>query len=119
MSRFDIDGIEVVETLEDICWDRRVLDGRLSERHFGAHVVETTGAWATVLIAVRDIRRDRPCPVRYVLTRYRKEAGGWRLTNHFRLPERTLTALAASAIPFITECDKDDDPCGSSSSAAS
>jgi len=103
IAPFEVDGIEVVASLDDLRWDR-FYEGRRSERHVGATVVESSGAWATVLVAVKDVRGDRPCPVRYVLARYRREGGAWRLRNHFRLPRRTLDALAELAPDFMREC---------------
>lgn len=100
---FDVDGIEVVADLGDLRWDR-YYEGRHAERHIGARVVENSGAWATVIVAVKDLRTDRPCPVRYVLARYRREGGAWRLRNHFRLPRRTLDALIELVPDFVSEC---------------
>ncbi len=106
MPAYDIDGLEVVGDLDEICWSVRDAGGPWNiQRHVASEVIHKIGPWAVVLVATQDFRKKKWAPTRYVLTRYRYMAGAWRLQNHFRLHEPHLLLLAAASARFVQECE--------------
>lgn len=86
----------VVDNLEDIRWERE-WNGRMYTRQLGpAIVVDRQRAWATVLIPQQDWRSmkkgwERP---RFVLSRWYKERGAWRIKGYLRLSFRDAQAFS-------------------------
>jgi hypothetical protein len=104
----DVDGVEAVEHLEDIRWDRKWKG--LKQRQIGVTTVwmGTRNNWAVVLIAVQDWKpkiQDWGA-TRIVITRWRRERSAWRLFNNYRLPREVLASLAAIAPGFLNDCSE-------------
>ena len=123
MPAFDVDGFEVAEDLDSICWEVREKRGSQNvQRHVAHETIHRVGAWAVVLVAGQDYKQGQWQSTRFVLTRYRKLAGAWRLQNHFRLPESPLLLLGAAVPRFLEDVHKQEkklEPCGSSFPRAS
>lgn len=85
----------VVDSLEDIRWERE-WNGRLYTRQPGpVIVIDKQRAWATVLIPQQDWRSmkkgwEKP---RFVLSRWCKERGAWRIRGYLRLSFRDAQAF--------------------------
>lgn len=105
---FDVDGVLAVAELEDIRWDRPGPAGvGLVQQHLGHEVVwvASRNNWAVVLILVRDWKRRAWQDPRFVLTRWRRERGAWRLFAHFRMPAAVAATLSAAYDRLVVRGD--------------
>lgn len=98
----DVDGTRVVDDLSEIDWTRE-WDGHVQVRQVvPPWVVDVSHGWAVVIVCVQDLRRFRAWdPPRYLLTRWRKMRGAWRLEQHMRVPRRVLDALLAGGSDYL------------------
>lgn len=103
----DWDPGNAVEDFSEINWGRHA-DAKVVKRHLGHFVLHQWKAWATILIVIQDRkfrrepndgrykRRNLPPgwdPPRYILTRWQKLGGLWRLRDRFRLTGSHVDAL--------------------------
>lgn len=101
----DEDFIRVVGSFDEIRWDRE-WGGRLHIRQPGpAIVVDQLGTWATVLIPQQDWDRDWK-ETRWILTRWQKSHGAWRLTNSIRVSKRAMYKLVEVSQDLLDTYDK-------------
>jgi len=110
VSAFEIDGVQAVAQLEDIDWTLPQSNptGVCAQR--GLQTLHRAGSWATVVIALQDRKKFIWQPVRYVLAKYRKIGGLWRLQQHMRVNHKAFGVLAKDAESFQGDVNKKSAP---------
>lgn len=83
----DCDFIKVADTLEGIRWERW-FDGLLHIRQPGPPVIlHESAGYAWVAIPQQERRKRAWLPLRWILTKWRKSHGAWRLLDSFRISD--------------------------------
>jgi hypothetical protein len=100
-----VEPSEQVRELADIDFSKS-FDGAERDQQIGLWLIDKNYGWCTVLVALRE--RKKHCkwaPVRYVLSRWRKEGGFYYRYHRFNLSAQAARGMA-SILPGA--CDEID-----------
>lgn len=90
----DSNFVTVVDNLEDINWNRD-WDGRPDIRQPGPPIVLFKwAAQAVVLIPQQRAKEE----IRFIITKWQKSKGAWRLNEDMRINMKTIKAIASQEV---------------------
>jgi len=105
----DTDGERVVDSLDQIIWERHHDGQQVVRQPAPPVVVQQANGWATVLLTLQDRRAGAWGPRRWVITRWKRDRGAWRLYDKFRLSEAALRGLVVQGATVLAGARKDPD----------